>query len=115
MTFKPFLPADETGIAHHRRNNGDGTVSYLAVQEVDPILEANKALAGHNDGYTPSREMRRVASIPMGLIQHWREVEGWDAFDPANAHKLMQKLNSNEFEFLRTAPGQLGMSNGVMR
>jgi hypothetical protein len=113
--FKPFLAADETGIAHYRRNNGDGTTSYLAVQDNDPILDANKALATHNDGYSKSREMRRVASIPLGLIHHWKTVEGWDAFDPANAAKLMQKLNSNEFEYLRTAPGQLGVSNGVMR
>ena len=113
--FKPFIAADETGIAHFRRNNGDGTVSYLAVQENDQILDANKAMATHNDGYSASREMRRVASIPLGLIQHWKEVEGWDAFDPANSAKLMQKLNSSDFQMLRTAEGQLGMSNGVMR
>ena len=115
MSWEPFLPADATGVAHYRRNNGDGTVSYRAVQEVDPILEANKAEVTHNDGYSPSRELKRVARIPMGLIHYWREVEGWDAFDPANSAKLMQKLNSNEFHMLRTAEGQLGMSNGVMR
>lgn len=113
--WEPFLPADATGVAHYRRNNGDGTVSYRAVQEVDPILEANKALATHNDGYSASRDLKRVASIPMGLIHHWREVEGWDAFDPNNAAKLMQKLNSSEFMHLRTAEGQLGMSNGTFR
>lgn len=113
--FKPFLAADETGIAHYRRNNGDGTTSYLAVQDNDPILDANKAMATHNDGYSSTRELRRVASIPMQLLYHWMQTEGWDPFDPANQHKLAQKLNSNEFQYLRTAPGHLGMSNGVMR
>lgn len=113
--WEPFLPADETGIAHYRRNNGDGTVSYRAVQDNDPILDRNKAEATHNDGYSLTRELRRVARIPMQLLYHWMATEGWDPFDPANSHKLAQKLNSNEFEFLRTAPGRLGMSNGVMR
>jgi len=115
MGWRPFLPADETGIAHLRMNNGDGTVSYRAVQENDPILDRNAAMRTHNDGYTPSRDMRRVASIPMQLLYHWQATEGWDPFHPSNADRLMRKLNDPDYAYLRTADGQLAMSNGVIR
>lgn len=104
-----------TGLNYYRRNNQDGTTSYRTEQDTDDVLDRNKALANTNDGYSKSREMRRVASIPLALIAYWKQVEGWDAFDPENGAKLMQKLNSSEFSSLRTAEGQLGMSNGVMR
>lgn len=86
-----------------------------STQDVDPILDRNKAQANANDGYTPSREMRRVASIPFIVQQLWLNSEGWDCFDPDNADKLAAKLNSSEWAHLRTAPGHIGVSNGVMR
>lgn len=115
MSWKLFLPTDEGGMTYFRRNNGDGTVSYMSSQDPTPILEQNKAMATHNDGYSASRDFRRVASIPSGLMKHWVEVEGWNPYDPNNAAKVASVLNSNEFAMLRTAPGQLGVSNGVMR
>lgn len=112
--WEPFLRS-QGGVDHYRRWNGDGTVSYLARQDVDPILERNKAAANHNDGYSQSRELRRVASIPYGVMHEWLAKEGWWALDPANADKLAAKLNSSEYAYLRTASGRVGVSNGVMR
>lgn len=71
------------------------------------VLENNKAMATANDGYTADRSMRRVASIPLGLLLYWRNVEGWNPLAPENAKKLKEKLNSSEFLWLRTAPGRL--------
>lgn len=88
-------------------DNEDGTATILEKQDCDGILERNKALYTHDDGYTPSRDMRRVASIPMTLVYEWLEKEGWNAFDPHHADKLKQKLNSPEYLYLRTAPGRL--------
>lgn len=109
-----FLFKSASGITHTMITDENGT-RFRASQEVDPILDRNKAMATHNDGYTPSRELRRVASIPMGLIYEWLVSEGWNALDPEHADKLAQKLNSAEYRHLRTADGQLGVSNGVLR
>jgi hypothetical protein len=72
-----------------------------------------------NDGYTPSRDFRRVATIPLHLLFQWKQEEGWDPFaagyDPDCARKLAQKLNDPEWSHLRTAPGRVGVSNGVLR
>lgn len=112
--WKPFFRS-QAGIDYSMRHNADGTVSFLGQQDVAPLLDRNKAMANHNDGYSPTREMRRVASIPAILINKWRDEEGWDPYDPANAAKLAQKLNDPDYLHLRTAEGRLGVSNGVMR
>lgn len=120
MATKQFLKTSAAGISWFMEkvaDTGDMARDYAihSHQEVDHVLDRNKALATHNDGYTPSREGRRVASIPMALIQKWKAEEGWDAFDPEHADKLAQKLNSSEYAHLRTAPGRIGVSNGIMR
>ncbi|WP_269715766.1 hypothetical protein [Caulobacter sp. NIBR2454] len=103
------------GIHHSRRVNGDGSVSYAASQDVEAILDHNKKLATENDGWNKTRDMRRVASIPIMLLMKWQAEEGWDAFDPHNADRLAKKLNDPDYAHLRTAPGRIGYTNGVMR
>lgn len=104
--FDPFFRSS-AGVRHYWRNNDDGTFTLNSEQDVDDILDHNKAQATHNDGYSPDRTLRRVASIPLALVMKWKQEEGWDAFDPGCADKLRAKLNSNEFLYLRTAPGSL--------
>ena len=51
-------------VFHEDRSTGD--IGIETVQNVTPILEANAAdYNSGNDGYTPSRDMRKVASIPL--------------------------------------------------
>ena len=114
MPAKRFLFTSSAGIDHYTIEDEDG-LRFYSEQRTDPILDRNKAMATHNDGYTPSRDMRRVASVPYSLALKWLNEEGWWMFDPACHDKLMQKLNSSEYAYLRTAEGHLGMSNGVMR
>lgn len=87
--------------------DGDGSLIVHREADVEPILELNKALAASGDGYTPSRELRRVASIPMAIIEKWRNELGVDVLNPDHMPKVRQLLNSNEYAFLRTAPGRL--------
>lgn len=85
-------------------DDGPGATAY-AVQDVAPILERNQAMATHNDGYTPSRDMARIASIPLSIVYKWMTEEGWDPFsqDPGCQRKLAEKLDSSEFRYLRTS------------
>lgn len=120
MATKQYLKTTAAGISWWMEkvaDTGDMARDYAihSHQEVDHVLDHNKAQATENDGYSPDRSMRRVASIPMALIQKWKEEEGWDAFDPEHADKLAQKLNSNEYLHLRTAPGVLGVKQGIIR
>lgn len=120
MGTKQFLKTSAAGISWFMEKvadtgNIDQDYAIHSHQEADHVLDANRAAASHNDGYTGDRTMRRVASIPLALIYKWRSEEGWDAFDPEHADKLKQKLNDPEYQFLRTAPGKLDVKNGQLR
>lgn len=75
--------------------------------DVGPILEHNKALATSGDGYTPSRELRRAASIPFAIVEKWKNELGVDLFNPDHLPAVRRLLNSSEYLYLRTAPGRL--------
>jgi len=84
----------------------DGKIVIRKTQDVEPILDNNKRLMNDGDGYSPSRDMRRVASIPNVIIEQWIR-EGVNIFDPNHKDAIRRKLNSSEYAHLRTAPGQL--------
>lgn len=75
--------------------------------DVEPLLDDNKALYSSGDGYTPSREMRRAASIPLAIVEKWKNELGVDLFNPDHLPAVRRLLNSNEYLYLRTAPGRL--------
>lgn len=101
------LYRSSAGVHHYWRPIGGDDYEVVSLQDAEPILEANKSAATHNDGYSKSRELRRAASIPLILVLKWLNEEGWFAFDPACADKLKAKLNSSDYRYLRTAPGRL--------
>lgn len=88
----------------------DGRSKLIEIKYEDEIegeLESNKAMATHNDGYSPSRGIRRVASIPASVQLKWLLEEGWDCLAAENRRKLRRRLNDPEWMWLRTAPGRL--------
>ena len=65
-----------------------------------------------NDGYSKSRDLKRVASIPTIALSVWaNEYNGdsnWFALPQEVQNKILkQKLNSNEFRYFKTAEGKL--------
>lgn len=84
----------------------DGKIIERFTQDVEPLLEDNKRLALDGDGYSPSRDLRRAASIPMAIVEQWR-AEGVDIFNPDHKAEVRRRLNSSDWSMLRTAPGKL--------
>jgi len=77
-----------------------------------PIIEHNKKMYNHNDGYSKSRDLKRVASIPTIALSVWaNEYNGdsnWFGLPPEVQKKILKKkLNSSEFRYFRTAEGKL--------
>lgn len=81
-------------------------------QYVKPIFEHNHEHNAREIEKSTSlwkdRSMVKVATIPLALIEEWRR-EGLDIFkgDPDVNAKIMARLNSKQYEKLRTAPGEL--------
>ena len=103
------------GVRKDWRPDGSGGIEVRVSQDVAPALEANKTARNENDGYSKSRELRRVASIPASVGQKWLIEEGWWYQDPANADRLLKKLQDPDWSHLRTADGRLTLDNGVIR
>lgn len=103
--LKPLVAAAFAGdVAHWWRDNGDGTSSVVSAQDVAPVLERNKAMTNHNDGWSPTRELRRAAFIPNIIRDKWLNEEGWDAYRPdLYGEQLRRKLNDPDWRYLRTA------------
>lgn len=109
-------PDFEGDVTHFSEPGENGDLLITSVQDVAPIIERNKRLQTLNDGYSPSRELRRVAFIPDVVRLKWLNEEGWDVLDPACSDRLMRKLNDADWAWLRTDNRQqLGMSNGRFR
>ena len=90
----------------------DGKLTVHNQQNLNPLMERNKKLYTQNDGYTASRDMRRVASVPPIMLQIWtKEYNGtrnWWALPKEIQKKIMRtKLNSNEFRYFKTSEGSL--------
>ena len=94
---------------------GDEMEKKIAIVEelnIDSHIKHNKALYNHNDGYSKSRSLKRVASIPMLALQIWaKEYNGksnWFALPKETQNKILKKkLNGNEYQYFKTAPGNL--------
>lgn len=85
----------------------DDRLAVQTVADVTPVIEANKAAAASGDGYTPSRDMRKIASIPPSVQLMWIERYGADPLAKGNETLLRRLLNDPEWMFLRTSPGRV--------
>ena len=81
---------------------------------IDSHLKHNKELLNSNDGYSKSRDLKRVASIPLGALQIWASefdpsTKGnwWKLPKETQSKILKLKLNSNEFKYFRTSQGRI--------
>ena len=89
-----------------------GKLTINNQQNINPLLERNKKLYTANSGYTPSRDFKRIASIPPIMLEIWtKEHNGsrnWFALPKETQNKILKtKLNSSEFRYFRTAEGKL--------
>lgn len=77
-------------------------------QEVDDILELNKAMANDED-YSKNGIKQgwwHIGSIPASLIMKWRVEEGIDVYNKDHTKRVLAKLNDADFSRLKTTSGK---------
>lgn len=80
------------------------TTIISTTQDVESSLEKSKAM--RNDPSKPwkGEDMHQVASIPLVVIEKWLREDGIDVFNRDHWDAVKRKLNSNEYQYLRTSP-----------
>jgi len=86
-------------------DDGEDTFSLLRSEDVEPVIDANKAAQADGDGYSPTREMRHLARIPMVVYLEWNRQFGVDVMKPEHRGLLKHLLNDPDNKFLRVSEG----------
>lgn len=108
MSEFDHLFTSDAGIQWSMKTDADGNMHFKASDpNVDKLLDQNKAMANHNDGYNKARDFKRVACIPDIVALKWLHEEGWWYLDPDAKKKLHAKLNDPDWKWLRTADGRV--------
>lgn len=98
---------NEGGIIREWTYLPDGKVEVKSTQDVEPILKRNREYQASKNGYTPSRDLKWVASIPLIIAEKWKKEEGIDIFNKNHREAIRKKLNDPEYSYLRTGGGKL--------
>tara|TARA_R110000803_G_scaffold44018_1_gene93455 strand:+ start:7433 stop:7744 length:312 start_codon:yes stop_codon:yes gene_type:complete len=81
----------------------DGKLIIENVFDAAPIIEANKVSSNDGTaGWTPSKSMRKVASVPLALLSLWDSM----GISPTKDRKeFLKRLNDSEISAFRTDGG----------
>jgi hypothetical protein len=103
-SFKPFSIDTLTGIKHSLAVDSLTNEMYVKTeQDVTKILDENKRQQYDAKGTLGKADLVKVGTIPLGLIEHWKATEGLDIYKKEHWPRVVEKLNSNEFQALRVA------------
>lgn len=62
----------------HSGPGGEYAIEYR--QDVQPILDENKARQNYSDGWSPGRHFKHVAHIPDSVLMEWMKQDGVNMF-----------------------------------
>lgn len=105
----------ETGITEEfwyeeTPGNQKNKIHIRRLQDVEGLLADNKAQYNeHGKGagnYSGSDGLHKVATIPLVLLEHWKNVDGFDWHNSTDKDRRA-KLNDPDFKKLLVRPGRL--------
>lgn len=95
------------GVTRDYYSDDEGNITVNASQDLEPLLDRNKAAANDRGKRITSDYANPIATIPPVIALHWLKTEGWWVFDADKDEgvekKLNQKLNSSDWRYLRTS------------
>ena len=109
--MKKDITIDGLNKTTYMKDDMEGKIAVKEEVNIDPHLQHNKRLLNLNDGYSKSRDLKRVASIPTLALSVWaNEYNGsnnWFSLPKEVQTKILkEKLNSSDYRYFRTAPGK---------
>ncbi len=94
-----------TGIETWHEYDEASKKTYITqVQDVEPILERNRALA-NNDAYKRlgiKSDWYHFATVPLTVVVEFKSKYGLDIFNEDDMPKIERLLQSSDYAYLRT-------------
>ena len=95
------------GVTRRYYGDDDGNITVEAEQDLEPLLDRNKAIQVENGKKITSDYSNPIATIPPIFITKWLNEEGWFVYDadkcPDAEKKFKRKLNDPDWRWLRTS------------
>tara|TARA_A100001391_G_scaffold193423_1_gene168666 strand:- start:147 stop:485 length:339 start_codon:yes stop_codon:yes gene_type:complete len=109
------ISVEKDGLVTETFHESDKGIVHQRTINHSPILEHNKKLYNQNDGYSPDRSLKRIASVPAIVLEIWaKEYNGdqnkgnWFELPKDVQTKILkEKLNSSDYKYFRTSPGKI--------
>lgn len=94
-----------SGVREYFVSDDDKTFRFVTEQDARPIMRDNaREQTDGTDGWTPSKDMRKAATVPMVFMYKWlAECGGKNFSDPTFKEYLKRKLNDSEWRHFRTS------------
>ena len=108
MSERRLLEVQPDGVVewfHFDPSSGEMAIEH--VQDVEPVLDANRERANHHDGFSPSRELREVGEIPAIVVLKWLNEYGVNVFDRNHWPAVKRLLRDPDWRWLRCSPGRI--------
>tara|TARA_X000001388_G_scaffold3295_1_gene2424 strand:- start:762 stop:1100 length:339 start_codon:yes stop_codon:yes gene_type:complete len=108
------ISTEKTGLVTENFYETEKGVVQERTVNHQPIINHNKRLYTQNDGYSPDKGLKRIASVPSIVLEIWaKEYNGdqnkgnWFELPKDVQTKILkEKLNSSDYRYFRTAPGK---------
>ncbi len=95
-----------TGVTECYQKDINGNITIARSQDVGSVLDANKVSQNAaSEGW--KGELHHTARIPLVTWEQWWREFGSDPGSKENRVRLKRKLNSSEFQYLRTKLGRI--------
>jgi hypothetical protein len=104
---QPFYRDPFSGLVHEFSELEPGRVVIHTHGDAQEVLDANAFDRNHSNPYTPSRDLKHVARIPVEVYMIWLNELGVDVLNPDHADKVRKLLNDSQWAYLRTSGGRV--------
>ncbi len=104
MSFSAWELLDEfNGLKRYIRSSDedDGTVQVKYEQDVQPLLDQNKAAQADWDGKFGDEPLHKAASIPATVAYEWLVKFGVNVWNPDHMPAVAKLLNSGDYRYLK--------------
>ena len=99
--------SSDPGLETKFHDLGDQKYALEYSADCEAVIAHTQNLANSHDGYSPSRELRHVATIPAIIQLRWRELYGIEVWNRNHWPGVKRLLNDPDWRWLRSSDGRL--------